>query len=68
MIHVGVADDGIGMPAHVGYGVGLAGMRERFSDLGGRLMVRSARPGTMLLASLPSAAAIRAIGDLAVHI
>jgi len=65
MFHVVVMDDGIGMPSHVWRGVGLPSMRERLSELGGRLIVRAARPGTMLIASLPAIPHIRAVGDLA---
>ena len=65
MFHVVVMDDGIGMPSHVWRGVGLPSMRERLSELGGRLIVRAARPGTMVIASLPAKPHIRAVGDLA---
>jgi PAS domain S-box-containing protein len=34
-------------------GVGLAGMRERVNDLGGRLEIRSAGQGTVVLVSIP---------------
>ena len=67
MIHVTVVDNGTGIPLAVRNGVGLTGMRERFKELGGRLMVRSALPGTMLFASLPLPSRIKAVGDLAVH-
>jgi len=66
MVHAVVADNGIGMPTQVRYGVGLPGMRERLGELGGRLTVRRASPGTTLIASLPMDSRIRAVGDLAV--
>ena len=55
-------DNGTGIPLAVRNGVGLTGMRERFKELGGRLMVRSALPGTMLFASLPLPSRIKAVG------
>lgn len=67
MFHAVILDNGIGMPAHVWRGVGLPGMRERLSELGGRLIVRSASPGTIVIASLPAKPRIRAVGDLALH-
>jgi two-component system NarL family sensor kinase len=51
--HVVIADDGTGMPDHVRSGVGLAGMRSRLSELGGRLFIRSRSPGTAVIASIP---------------
>ncbi|MFL6853871.1 MAG: sensor histidine kinase [Sphingomicrobium sp.] len=65
MYHVVITDDGIGMPTHVWRGVGLTSMRERLSELGGRLTVRAARPGTTVIASVPANPRIRAVGDLA---
>ena len=52
--HVIIADDGTGMPDHVRSGVGLAGMRSRLSELGGRLFIRSRSPGTAVIASIPA--------------
>ena len=52
--HVVVADDGIGMPDIVRSGVGLAGMRSRLSELGGRLFILSRSPGTAVIASIPA--------------
>jgi len=52
--HVVIADDGIGMPDIVRSGVGLAGMRSRLSELGGRLFIRSRSPGTAVIASIPA--------------
>ena len=65
MLHAVVLDDGTGMPLHISRGVGLAGMRERLSELGGRLTVRPGSPGTKMIASLPADSRIRAVGDLA---
>ena len=57
-----VADEGRGLPeeaaadpqwAVAGVGVGIAGMRERVSQLGGRLEIRSGRRGTTVEAALP---------------
>ena len=53
MIHLVVADNGIGTPAEARRGVGLASMRSRLVELGGRLTMRAASPGTVLIASLP---------------
>ena len=50
-----IADDGIGMPDVVRAGVGLAGMRSRLSELGGRLSFRSRFPGTAVVASIQRA-------------
>ena len=67
MVHAVVVDNGIGIPANVRYGVGLPSMRARLAELAGRLAIRSASPGTMLIASLPAEPRIRAVGDLANH-
>jgi signal transduction histidine kinase len=40
-----------GTPAH--FGVGIRGMHERMRQLGGRVEVSSAQPGTMIRAELP---------------
>ena len=64
-LHVVVADNGIGMPANVKRGVGLSSMHDRIEELGGRLLVSSAKPGTVLIASVPASAEIRSVGDLA---
>ena len=52
--HVVIADDGIGLPGVVHAGVGLAGMRSRLSELGGRLFIRSLSPGTAVIAYIPT--------------
>jgi signal transduction histidine kinase len=57
-----VKDDGHGIPPETlrryreghGGGIGLAGMRERLSDLGGNLTVDSSASGTLLRACLPT--------------
>lgn len=68
IFHAVVSDDGLGMPLHVSRGVGLAGMRERLAELGGRLTVRPGRPGARLIASVPADSRIRATGDLALRV
>ena len=65
IVHVIVTDDGIGMPEKIRAGVGLSSMRDRIKEIGGRLIVRARKPGTVLIASLPARAEMRAIGDLA---
>lgn len=67
MFHAIIVDNGIGMPTVVTQGVGLSSMRSRLAELGGRLTVRHARPGTMLVASLPTHSILRATGDLAMN-
>lgn len=58
--HFIVADDGIGIPrerlaTEDCEGVGLASMRERLSEVGGRLSIRALSPGTAIIASVPAA-------------
>jgi two-component system, NarL family, sensor kinase len=57
-----IRDYGHGMPqnllqrfqeAGTGVGVGLAGMRERISKLGGHLEISTASPGTVVTVSMP---------------
>lgn len=62
--HAVIVDNGIGMPAEVIPGVGLASMRSRLAELGGRLTVRHASPGTMLVASVPTQSRTKSPGDL----
>jgi PAS domain S-box-containing protein len=61
-VRLEVMDQGRGMPAETlhaarsacaGVGVGIAGMRERVSQLGGRLEIESGEGGTTLTAVLP---------------
>ena len=59
-LHLIVHDDGVGMPEGAArslapLGVGIAGMRERIKELGGRFSVRH-QAGTCLIASIPPAA------------
>jgi signal transduction histidine kinase len=65
MLHVTVADNGIGMPAKLRSGVGLSSLHERIEEIGGRLMIRAGKPGTILIASVPLHGETRAVGDLA---
>ena len=55
LMHVVIADDGKGMPHVIRSGVGLAGMRSRLSELGGRLSIVSRSPGTAVIATIPAA-------------
>jgi two-component system NarL family sensor kinase len=49
-----IVDDGVGVPAERGAGVGLSSMRERASELGGSCIVESApEGGTRVLVRLP---------------
>jgi signal transduction histidine kinase len=49
-----IVDDGVGIPAERGAGVGLSSMRERASELGGSCVVDSApEGGTQVLVRLP---------------
>ena len=57
-IHLKFEDDGIGMTPTEGapppqLGVGIAGMRERLRELGGRLSIPRTCQGTVIIASLP---------------
>ena len=58
--HFIVADDGIGISRKNRStteceGVGLASMRSRLSEVGGRLSIRDLAPGTAIIASVPDA-------------
>src|SRR5712691_4726822 len=54
MLTVSVNDDGCGLPADALPGVGLASMRERAEELGGRLAAESrSGGGTSVVATLP---------------
>lgn len=68
ILHVTIADNGTGMPGNPRTGVGLSSMRERIEEIGGRLMIRAGRPGTILMASVPPHGEIRAVGDLAIAV
>ena len=61
-VTIAVTDHGKGMPAEMlqtfrrtrgGVGVGLAGMRERLDEIGGKLEIRSEGHGTVLIAKIP---------------
>jgi len=59
-VKVAVCDQGKGMPARTNRnsprsktGIGIAGMRERIAQLGGRFEMRSGQNGTVVLAILP---------------
>ena len=57
-LHLSVKDDGVGFEYHGGFqsvqpGVGVAGMRERVEELGGRLAIQRLAAGTLLTASIP---------------
>ena len=65
VLHVVVADNGVGMPEHLRKGVGLPSMRSRIEELGGRLSIRPGNPGTTVIASIPLHADLRAVGDMA---
>ena len=66
MIHVVAVDNGIGMPDQIRKGVGLSSMKQRILEFGGRLTLRRASPGTILIASVPWQSQIRSVGDLAI--
>jgi len=58
VVHLIVADDGIGISDATltglgAPGVGLAGMRSRLDEIGGRFSVRRLDPGTAICASVP---------------
>ena len=57
-VHLIIADDGVGISSESragkgGAGVGLASMRSRIAELGGRLSIRRLSPGTAIVASVP---------------
>jgi two-component system NarL family sensor kinase len=57
-LHLIIGDDGVGFdqidgPKANALGVGVMGMRERVSELGGRISIRRADQGTVLAVSLP---------------
>ena len=64
-LHVTIADNGLGMPERLRRGVGLSSMRSRIVELGGRMMIRCGHPGTILIATIPTHADMRSVGDLA---
>jgi signal transduction histidine kinase len=50
---VRVSDDGDGMRADSRPGTGLASMRERVDEVGGRIVIESDERGTRIIAQLP---------------
>ena len=57
MTHLFVIDDGIGISTRTlsaSDGTGVSGMRSRLAELGGRLIARRRRRGTLILASIPT--------------
>ena len=66
MVHAVIADNGVGIAANAPLGVGIPGMRSRFRELGGRIGIRSAKPGTVVTASVPREPSLRSTGDLTV--
>jgi signal transduction histidine kinase len=54
-----VRDDGVGVPEEIAefrpdsVGVGLGGMRQRIKELGGELLLRNTRPGTIVEVVIP---------------
>lgn len=65
ILHISVADDGVGLPEKLRTGVGLSSMRERIEEIGGRLMIRAGKPGIAVMASVPLHGETRAVGGLA---
>ena len=59
-VHAVIADNGVGIAADAPLGVGIPGMRTRLRELGGRLRVRAANPGTVVTASVPREPSISA--------
>lgn len=55
-VRVSVADDGRGVSANQGEGIGLAGVRERLELMGGRLTLESHAGGTTVVAEIPGSA------------
>ena len=54
-LDVEVSDDGVGLPDGWRTGVGIASMRERVAELGGKLEIEPCLPhGTMITAHLPA--------------
>jgi signal transduction histidine kinase len=52
-LRITICDDGRGIEPGTATGVGLTGMRERATELGGQLIVSGSRPGTRIHAVLP---------------
>jgi len=52
-VRVSIADDGCGISANQGEGIGLAGVRERLELMGGKLTLESHVGGTIVVAEIP---------------
>jgi two-component system, NarL family, sensor kinase len=53
-VHLAIADDDLGLPAHPRAGVGLTSMRERAEELGGKFAIGPRSPhGTRIQVNLP---------------
>jgi len=52
-VRVSIADDGCGVSANQGEGIGLAGVRERLELMGGKLTLESHAGGTVVVAEIP---------------
>jgi signal transduction histidine kinase len=52
-IRLSITDNGCGIQAATGQGMGMGNMRRRLSELGGHLRILPAHPGTQILAYLP---------------
>jgi signal transduction histidine kinase len=53
LLHITVADDGVGIPEQATAGVGLTSMRRRAQALGGTFSVSSVPGATIVAATLP---------------
>jgi signal transduction histidine kinase len=67
--HLVIEDDGVGIPSAIltgseSAGVGLASMRSRLKEFGGRLAVRVRSPGTLIIASLRGGEEAVSIGPI----
>ena len=71
-VHLEIADNGQGIPKErlkrlleraAEVGVGIAGMRERFRELGGSVEIRSSRTGTVVIVTAPVPQAVTATGE-----
>jgi signal transduction histidine kinase len=62
--HLVITDNGVGISREAiagssGAGVGLASMRSRLAEIGGRLTARTLSPGTAIIASIPNRGSLR---------
>ncbi len=57
-LDITIRDDGLGIPAEIGMGVGMQSMRERTEELGGTFTMRNLRPhGTEISITIPAGSA-----------